>query len=147
MNNICIYYDIIIIFVWLLYQTFLFDYYISPGNKHVFPDGFCDQTLDTFEKLKNYGIDTNDHYKFFDHFIVYDFETILSKSGIQKTENLSHTNKYIPVFFLLFSLMIGNDVKPIHVVNNDPKLLIESFVSNLREISEQSYEINVQKYK
>ena len=33
-------------------------------------------------KIKKYGVDIKKHNKFFDHFIVYDFETILSKTEI-----------------------------------------------------------------
>ena len=69
------------------------------------------------------------------------------KLKFKKTDNLNYTNKYIPVSFSIFSNIEGFNVKPIHKVNNDPKMLIELFVSNLREISEKSYEINVQKYK
>ena len=50
-------------------------------------------------------------------------------------------------FSSIFSNIEDFNVKLIHVVNNNPKMLIELFVSNLREISEKSYEINVQKYK
>ena len=64
-----------------------------------------------------------------------------------KTDHLNYTNKHIPVSFSIFSNIEGFNIKPIHKVNNDPKMLIELFVSNLREIAEKSYEINVQKYK
>jgi len=115
--------------------------------KHEFPGGFCEQTLNTFQKLKSYGIKIEDYNKFFDHFIVYDFETILSKTEIKKTKHLKYTNKHVPVSFSIFSNVEGFNVKPIHVVNNDPKRLIELFVSNLLEISKTSYEINKQKFK
>ena len=62
--------------------------------KHEFPGGFCAQTQNTFQKLENYGIEINDCNNFFDHFIVYDFETILSKTEIKKTKNLQYTNKH-----------------------------------------------------
>ena len=107
---------------------------------------FCKKALSTFQKLKKYGIDIENHNKFFDHFIVYDFETILSKIEIKKTNHLNYTNKHIPVSFSIFSNIEGFNVEPIHKVNNDPKVLIELFVSNLREIAEKSHEMNVQKY-
>jgi hypothetical protein len=72
---------------------------------------------------------------FFDHFIVYDFETILSKTEIKKTENLQYTSKHVPVSFSIFSNVEGFNIKPIHVVINDPKELIDLFVSNLLEMS------------
>ncbi len=55
----------------------------------------------------------------------YDFETILSKTEIKKTENLQYTNKHIPVSFSIFSNVEGFNIKPIHVVNNNPKELID----------------------
>ena len=58
---------------------------------------------------------------FFDHFIVYDFETILSKTNIKKTDNLNYTNKHIPVSLSIFSNIEGFNVKPIHKVNNEQK--------------------------
>ena len=69
------------------------------------------------------------------------------KPKLKKTDNLNYTNKHIPVSFSIFSNIEGFNIKPIHKVNNDPKMLIELFVSNLREIAEKSYEINVKKYK
>ncbi len=47
-----------------------------------FPGGFCAQTQNTFQKLENYGIEINDCNNFYDYFIVYDFETTLSKNEI-----------------------------------------------------------------
>jgi hypothetical protein len=73
----------------------------------------------------------------FDHFIVYDFETILSKTEIKKTENFTYTNKHVPVSFSISSYVEGFNIKPIHVVNNDPKELIDLFVSNLLKISKK----------
>ena len=71
--------------------------------------------MDTFQKLKKYGINTKGHNKNFDHFIVYDFETILSKTEIKKTDNLSYNNKHIPVSFSIFSNIEGFNIKPIHM--------------------------------
>ena len=73
--------------------------------KHEFPGGFCDKTLDTFQKLKKYGINAKGHNKFFDHFIVYDFETILSKTEIKKTDHLNYTNKHNPFLFLFSQIL------------------------------------------
>jgi hypothetical protein len=50
-------------------------------------------------------------------------------------DNLTYTKTHIPVSFSIFSNVEGFNVKPIHVVNNDPRRLIELFVSNLLEIS------------
>ncbi len=66
------------------------------------------------------------------------FETILSQTDIKKTDNLKYTNKHVPVSFSIFSNVEGFNIKPIHVVNNDPQRLIELFVSNLLEISKKS---------
>ncbi len=43
--------------------------------------------------------------------------------------------------------MEGFNIKPIHIVNNDPKELVDLFVSNLLEISKKPYELNIQIYK
>jgi hypothetical protein len=115
----------------------------SDFCKHDFVGGYCQKTKSVFEDLpKKYRSNT-----FFDHFITYDFEAILSKIDDKKTDSLTYTNKHIPVSFSIFSNIDGFNIKPIHKVNKDPKMLIESFVSNLREIAEKSYEINKQKYK
>ena len=71
--------------------------------------------------------------KFYDYFIVYDFETILSKKEICKTNSLKYTNQHVPVSFSIFSNVEGYNDKPIHVVNNDPKELIRIFVKKLIE--------------
>ncbi len=64
-----------------------------------------------------------------------------------KTDNSKYTNMHVPVSISIFSNIKGINVKPIYVVNNDHKRLIELFVSNLLEIFKASYEINVQKYE
>ena len=58
-------------------------------------------------------------------------------------DDLNYTYKHVPLSFSIFSNIEGFDVKLIHKVNSDPKMLIERFVSNRREIAEISYEINV----
>ncbi len=70
--------------------------------------------------------------------IVHDFETILSKTEIKKTENCQYTNKHVTVSFSISPNVEGFNIKPIHVVNNDPNQLIDLFVSNLLEISEKT---------
>jgi len=78
---------------------------------------------------------------------VYDFETILSKNEIIKTDNLKYTNKHVPVSFSIFSNIEGYNIKPIHVVNKDPKELIKIFVKTLVEVAKQAYKINTKIYK
>ena len=95
--------------------------------KHEFPGGLCEKALNTFEKLENYGVEIGNHNKFYDYFIVYDFETILSKKEIIKTNNLKYTSKHIPVSFSIFSNVEGYNIKPIHKVSNNPKELISHF--------------------
>ena len=66
---------------------------------------FLWETLNTFQKLKKCGIDIENHNKFFDHFIVFDFETILSKTEIKKTNHWDLFNlafKHSKVFWHYF---------------------------------------------
>ena len=56
---------------------------------------------------------------------------ILSKTDIKKTKNLQYTNKHVPVSFSIFSNIEGYNIKPIHVVNKDPKELIKILKINI----------------
>ncbi len=99
--------------------------------------------LKTYSRI--YPNDPNKN-KFFDYYITYDFETILSKIEDKRTETLSFTNKHLPVSFSLFSNIPGYDKDPIFVCHNDVKKLIDIFVKTLVDISVKSYEINLKKY-
>ncbi len=48
----------------------------------------------------------------------------------------------MPVSFSIFSNIEGYNMKPIHVVNKDPKELIKIFVKTFVEIAKQAYKIN-----
>ena len=52
-----------------------------------------------------------------------------------------------PFLFLFFSNIEGYNIKPIHVVNKDPKELIKIFVKTLVQIAKQAYKINTKIYK
>ena len=114
----------------------------SDFCKHDFVGGYCQKTKSVFEDLpKKYRSNT-----FFDHFITYDFEAILSKIDDKKTDSLTYTNKHIPVSFSIFSNIEGYDKEPIFECCNDPKELIYSFVKTLVVISDKAYKINSVKY-
>ena len=69
------------------------------------------------------------------------------KNEIIKTDNLKYTNKQVPVSFSIFSNIEGYNIKPIHVVNKDPKELIKIFVKTLVQVAKQAYKINTKIYK
>jgi hypothetical protein len=110
--------------------------------KHEFIGGNCKKTKNIFEDLP----ERFQENKFFDYYITYDFETILSKIEDKRTDTLSFTNKHLPVAFSLFSNIPGYDKDPIFVCHNDVKELIDVFVKTLVDMSAKAYEINVKKY-
>jgi len=111
--------------------------------KHEFRGGYCEKTKSVFEDLPT----RFQKDKFFDYFITFDFESILSKIEDKRTDSLSFTNKHVPVSFSLFSNIPGYDKDPIFVCNNNVKELIDIFVKNLVTMSAKAYEINIEKYK
>jgi hypothetical protein len=84
--------------------------------------------------------------KFFDYYITYDFESILSKIEDKRTDTLSFTNKHVPVSFSLFSNIPGYDKDPIFVCHNDVKELIDVFVKALVDMSAKAYAMTIKKY-
>lgn len=110
--------------------------------KKEFIGGYCEKTKSIFETLpKKY----NDK-RFFDYYITYDFEAILSKTSNVRTENLEYTNRHIPVSFSIFSNIPGYDKEPIFECNNNVTELIDLFIKHLVNISAKAYEINLVKY-
>lgn len=110
--------------------------------KHEFIGGNCKKTKNIFEDLP----ERFQQNKFFDYYITYDFESILSKIEDKRTDTLSFTNKHLPVSFSLFSNIPGYDKDPIFVCHDNVKELIDIFVKTLVDISAKAYEINVKKY-
>jgi hypothetical protein len=111
--------------------------------KHEFIGGYCKKTKNIFEDLPEQFQEN----KFFDFYITYDFETILSKIEDKRTETLSFTNKHLPVSFSLFSNIPGYDKEPIFVCHDNVKELIDIFVKTLVDMSAKAYEINIKKYE
>ena len=110
--------------------------------KHEFIGGNCKKTKNIFEDLP----ERFQENKFFDYYITYDFETILSKIEDKRTDTLSFTNKHVPVSFSLFSNIPGYDKDPIFVCHNDVKELIDVFVKTLVDMSAKAYAMNIKKY-
>jgi hypothetical protein len=110
--------------------------------KHEFIGGYCEKTKSVFENLPKKYQDR----KFFDYYIAYDFEAILSKMEDVRTDRLQYTNKHLPVSFSLFSNIDGYDKEPIFECRNDVKELIDVFVKTLVEMSAKAYEKNAVKY-
>jgi hypothetical protein len=110
--------------------------------KHEFRGGYCEKTKSVFEDLPKKYQDR----KFFDYYITYDFEAILSKMEDVRTDRLQYTNKHLPVSFSLFSNIPGYDIEPIFVCHDDVKELIDIFVKTLVDMSAKAYEINSKKY-
>jgi hypothetical protein len=110
--------------------------------KHEFIGGYCEKTKSVFENLPKKYQDR----KFFDYYITYDFESILSKIEDVRTDRLQYTNKHLPVSFSLFSNIPGYDKEPIFVCHNNVKELIDMFVENLVNMSAKAYTLNKVKY-
>lgn len=110
--------------------------------KHEFRGGYCEKTKSVFEDLPKKYQDK----KFFDYYITYDFESILSKIEDVRTDRLKYTNKHLPVSFSLCSNIPGYDKDPIFVCHNNVKELIDMFVKNLVDMSAKAYDINKVKY-
>ena len=111
--------------------------------KHEFIGGNCKKTKNIFEDLP----ERFQENKFFDHYITYDFESILSKIEDKRTAALSFTNKHVPVSFSLFSNIPGYDKDPIFVCHDNVKELIDIFVKTLVDMSAKAYTINLKKYQ
>ena len=110
--------------------------------KKEFIGGYCEKTKSIFETLpKKY----NDK-RFFDYYITYDFEAILSKTNNVRTENLEYTNRHIPVSFSIFSNIPEYDKEPIFECNNNVTELIDLFIKHLVKIAAKAYELNLVKY-
>ena len=64
------------------------------------------------------------------YFIVYDFEALHKKMHEPQTEELTITSRHVPV-----SVAINDNLtnEPVFIVNQDPEILIKSFVEDLEE--------------
>ena len=64
------------------------------------------------------------------YFIVYDFEALHKKMNEPQTEELTITSRHVPV-----SVAINDNLtnEPVFIVDEDPEILIKSFVEDLKE--------------
>ncbi|GMF64760.1 unnamed protein product [Phytophthora lilii] len=89
-----------------------------------------------------YSIKNTDQY--IDHFIVYDFETILKPTATQHGENTVFTKEQIPVSVSVADTLT-EEVRCF--VNDDPKMLLTDMFKYIGDVSVKIQQYNVNKYK
>ena len=104
-------------------------------NNLKFLGGFYSPTKTIFEKLELNDFHVEKRDRFFEWFIVYDFEALLLKTNTVSTKTV-WTNKHIPVSVSINSNVFGYD-KPFCIVNVDEDQLISDMLSYMIEISDQ----------
>ena len=64
------------------------------------------------------------------HFIVYDFEAILTPLNEHPTDDLKYLSRHIPISVAIHDTL---SKKPVYLVDQNPGRLIEKFIEILRE--------------
>ncbi|KAG3063314.1 hypothetical protein PC122_g18923 [Phytophthora cactorum] len=82
--------------------------------------------------------------QYLDHYLVYDFETILKPTATQHGENTVFTNEHIPV-----SVSVADSLteEVSCFVNDDPKVLLTDMFKYIGDVSVKIQQYNVNKYK
>lgn len=91
--------------------------------------------------LNKYTIKDVDHYM--DHFIVYDFEAMLSDKFEQRGESTKYINEHVPISVSVCDSLSGG-VRCF--ISDDPKNLLEQMFNYIDSISDDIYEYNNFKY-
>ena len=118
----------------------------SSKTKFVYPGGFHHQNPTIFELLDEYGIHTDEDMRYFQNFIVFDFEAVLCPQDDDRAGKLKWEAEHQPISVSVCSNVEGFQ-EPRCFVDPDCETLIQEMLEYMQEIAETSHHIACEKWE
>jgi hypothetical protein len=110
-----------------------------------FVGGFYSSYQTLFEEMNNFDIRAPSPH-FFEEFIVYDLEAMLSPNYFAATEKLTWTQDHIPISVSICSNVEGF-TKPYCIVDGDREVLVREMVEYMKKIADKIKKRNIDKFE
>ena len=118
----------------------------SMVTKMMYKGGFFSTSKSIFQELEQFGFLTDIKDKFYPHFIVFDFESILKKVQQKVSDKIMIIQSHRPISVSACSNVDGYD-KAICFVNSDINDLLKDMINHKLEISKRANENRRKKWK
>ena len=105
----------------------------TQKTKLIFKGGAYKAPVTLFDKLEEVGIKVPHSKRFFPYFICFDFEAILVKEPIERTERMKYTHRHVAVSCSLASNIPGH-TKPVCVIDESEDGLVNKMFEQLDKI-------------
>ena len=110
----------------------------SNRTKHVYPGGFYSKNQSIFEQLEYYGIVIPKEERYYEYYLVYDFESVLKKQEVEVSDDTAYTHQHLPVAVGIASNCPGYTQGKC-IIDNNPDRLIESMIEYMYKIQQCAY--------
>jgi len=107
-----------------------------------FVGGFFKPKLTIFQELDNYGVHIPTSKRFFEHFIVFDLESVLSPANEIGTDKLTYTHIHIPISASVCS-NLEDFQDPYCIVRENVDALVSEMLNYMRIVRENIYQAKI----
>ena len=115
------------------------------GTKYEFVGGFFDQYSNIFDELKEFGILLNEEEKFYNYFIVFDFESYLKPISHQNTSKTFTTTQHHPISVSICSNVPGY-LEAHCIVDSNQEQLVQAMLQYMTLIQCSAHELIQEKW-
>ena len=105
----------------------------NGATKYVFPGGYHQQANSIFDELEEVGIHVQHSDRFYNYFIVYDFESYLKKLDSDNNTNTVTTAEHIPISVSICSNVPGYTT-PHCIIQKESESLVKQMLEYMDEI-------------
>lgn len=114
-------------------------------NKETIQGGFYSTTDTVFDKLEQHGISVNANERFYEWFLVYDFESMLVPNNSQSSVNLQYTEQHVPISLSVCS-NVDDHTEPRCIVKSNVDSLVEKMLDYMLTIARKAAELTKEKF-
>lgn len=114
-------------------------------TKRKFPGGFYSNPKSVFDKLDQFGIYVEEKDRFYEWFIVYDFEFILVPMKIKNNDNLEYTEHHVPISVSICS-NVNEYTAPHCIIEPNADDLVKKMVTYMLTIAKNATELTRTKF-
>lgn len=114
-------------------------------NKETIPGRVLFYYDTVFDKLEQHGISVNANERFYEWFLVYDFESMLVPNNSQSSVNLQYTEQHVPISLSVCS-NIDDHTEPRCIVKSNVDSLVEKMLDYMLTIARKAAELTKEKF-
>lgn len=109
----------------------------TKRTKKQFQGGFYSTTDTVFDKLEQHGISVNANERFYEWFLVYEFESMLVPNNSQSSVNLQYTEQHVPISVSVCS-NVDDHTEPRCIVKSNVDSLVEKMLDYMLTIARKA---------